>query len=169
MRFLPWTDFFRSCPSVNREIFPTTKTLPTFISVLALSLSPAADSNELPASPLRETVPGLRIQARAYPEQRATEWQLRLHAPESGELPLHENLKSADFEVAFPSDAPVMLHWSKGSHSEPSDFEPKTESLVAGKTFSLESFGGRSSDGGDALLQSCERRQRAHRVHRLDG
>jgi len=117
------------------------------ISVLALSLSAAADAIELPASPLREPVPGLRIESLAYPEHGATEWQLRLQAPEGGESPLYENLKSADFEVAFPANAAVMLHWSKGSHSEPGDFEPKTNPLVAGKSFALESFGGRSSDG----------------------
>ena len=121
--------------------------LPTLISVLALSLVASADAIELPASPLRETVHGLRIESLEYPEHDATEWQLRLQAPEAGESPLYENLKSADFEVAFPANAPVTLHWSKGSHSEPGDFEPKTNPLVVGETFSLESFGGRSSDG----------------------
>jgi alpha-galactosidase len=73
--------------------------------------------------------------------------QFRLRAPEAGESPLYENLKAADFEVAFPANAAVMLHWSKGSHSEPGDFEPKANPLVVGEIFSLESFGGRSSDG----------------------
>ena len=117
------------------------------ISLLALSLAVPADAIERPAVPLRETIPGLRIEAQAYPDQAATEWQFRLRAPTAGESPLYENLKSADFEVAFPSGAPVTLHWSKGSHSDPGDFEPKTETLTTGKTFSLESFGGRSSDG----------------------
>jgi|UniRef100_UPI0037836AC3 alpha-galactosidase len=117
------------------------------IGVLALSVSASADAIERPAAPLRETVPGLRIETQAYPDQAATEWQLRLRAPEAGESPLYENLKSADFEVAFPPDAKVRLHWNKGSHSEPGDFEPKTNPLVVGEVFSLESFGGRSSDG----------------------
>lgn len=123
------------------------KTLPTLLCVLALSLSAAADAIERPTAPLRETVPGLRIETHAYPDHATTEWQFHLQAPEAGESPLYENLKSADFEVAFPANAAVMLHWSKGSHSEPGDFEPKTNLLVAGKPFSLESFGGRSSDG----------------------
>ena len=117
------------------------------ISVLALSLAVSADAIERPTAALRETVPGLRIETQAYPDHAATEWQFRLRAPEAGESPLYENLKAADFEVAFLANTQVRLHWSKGSHSEPSDFEPKIESLVAGKTFSLESFGGRSSDG----------------------
>ena len=123
------------------------KTLPTLLCVLALSLSAAADAIERPTAPLRETVPGLRIETHAYPDHATTEWQFHLQAPEAGESPLYENLKSADFEVAFPANAVVMLHWSKGSHSEPGDFEPKANPLVAGKPFLLESFGGRSSDG----------------------
>ena len=123
------------------------KTLPTLLCVLALSLSAAADAIERPTAPLRETVPGLRIETHAYPDHATTEWQFHLQAPEAGESPLYENLKSADFEVAFPANAAVMLHWSKGSHSEPGDFEPKANPLVAGKPFLLESFGGRSSDG----------------------
>jgi len=117
------------------------------IGVLALSLAVSADAIERPAAPLRESVPGLRIETQAYPDQAATEWQFRLRAPEAGESPLYENLKSADFEVGFAPDAKVRLHWSKGSHSEPGDFEPKTNPLVVSEVFSLESFGGRSSDG----------------------
>ena len=117
------------------------------LSALALSLAVSADAIERPTAPLRQTVPGLRIETQAYPDHAATEWQFRLRAPEAGESLLYENLKAADFEVAFPADAAVMLHWSKGSHSEPRDFEPKANPLVVGEIFSLESFGGRSSDG----------------------
>lgn len=123
------------------------KPFPILIGVLALSLAVSAADIERPTAPLREDVPGLRLESCSYPDHFATEWQIRLRAPEAGESPLYENLKSADFEVAFPPDAKVRLHWSKGSHSEPGDFEPKVESLVEGKPFSLESFGGRSSDG----------------------
>ena len=123
------------------------KPFPKLISVLTLSLAVSAAAIERPTAPLRETVPGLRIETQAYPDHAATEWQFRLRAPGAGESPLYENLKSADFEVAFPANTPVRLHWSKGSHSEPGDFGPKTNPLVLGEVFSLESFGGRSSDG----------------------
>lgn len=122
----------------------------TVTRVTALLLAPLvffADAIERPAAPLRESVPGLHIESLDYPEHAATEWQFRLRAPASGESPLYENLKSADFEAAFPPNTPVSLHWSKGSHSEPGDFEPKKHLLAAGESFSLESFGGRSSDG----------------------
>ena len=83
------------------------------ISLLALSLAVPADAIERPTVPLRETIAGLSIEARTYPDQAATEWQFRLRAPAAGESPLYENLKSADVEVALPSGAPVTLHWSK--------------------------------------------------------
>lgn len=83
------------------------------ISLLALSLAVPADAIERPTVPLRETIAGLSIEARTYPDQAATERQFRLRAPAAGESPLYENLKSADFEVALPSGAPVTLPWSK--------------------------------------------------------
>ena len=91
--------------------------------------------------------PGLRFEKRGYPEENAAEWQVRLQGPAGGESPLVEDVKSADFVVRFPAPAEATLHWSKGSHAEPSDFEPRTDVLVSGKQVVLESFGGRSSDG----------------------
>jgi alpha-galactosidase len=117
------------------------------IMLVAIWSSSCAYGIERPDAPLRETVPGLRIEKHTYTNHAATEWQFRLRAPEAGESPLYENLKSADFEVAFPFNAKVVLHWNRGSHSEPVDFEPKTSPLVKGKQFVLGSFGGRSSDG----------------------
>lgn len=102
------------------------------------------ESQEPPAS---AAAPGLRFEKRYYGDQNAIEWQVRLQAPASGERPLYENLKSADFELQFPTSGPVRLHWSKGSHAEDTDFQPRQETLAKGEPISLESFGGRSSDG----------------------
>ncbi|MBP7053553.1 MAG: alpha-galactosidase [Phycisphaerae bacterium] len=93
------------------------------------------------------STPGLQFEIRGYPEYNAVEWQVRLHAPVDGESPVCENLRSADWVTRFPSAATVTLHWSKGSHSETADFQPRVETLSVGKPFVLESFGGRSSDG----------------------
>ncbi len=57
------------------------------------------------------------------------------------------DIRSADFQVAFPKTASVELHWIKGSHAEASDFQPYSQLLVDDKPIRLESFGGRSSDG----------------------
>lgn len=102
-----------------------------------------ADLHHMP----REASGGWRFTQRDYPAFKATEWQVRLRAPEGGESPLFEEVKSADFVAHFPSTSNVTLHWSKGSHDEPSDFQPREDSLADGRTLALESFGGRSSDG----------------------
>ena len=87
------------------------------------------------------------FQRRDYPAANAVEWQVRLHAPDRGSSPLFEDVRSADFVATFPADSPVTLHWSKGSHDEPSDFQPRENDLMKGQAIALESFGGRSSDG----------------------
>lgn len=116
--------------------------------IAALAAPHAADGIERPVWPLRESIPGLRVEARAYREHAATEWQLRLRNPPEGSAPVYENLKSADFEVAFPANSSVKLHWSKGSHSEPGDFEPKTDQLKVGHVFSLASSSGAATVAG---------------------
>ena len=133
--------------SQMRVAFLNLRTLNAILGAVAGLFPCAAPCVELPKAPLPGPVPGLRIETRAYPAHKATEWQLRLGADHDGSRVLHENLKSADFVVAFPAEATVRLHWNRGSHSEPSDFEPRTEVLEVGKPLELESFGGRSSDG----------------------
>jgi alpha-galactosidase len=88
-----------------------------------------------------------RFARRDYSAANAVEWQVRLAAPEREEPPLWENPCSADFVLTFPSEAAVSLHWSKGSHDSPSDFQPCEDMLGKGKPLTLESYGGRSSDG----------------------
>ncbi|MCC7377425.1 MAG: alpha-galactosidase [Verrucomicrobiales bacterium] len=89
---------------------------------------------------------GLAFSRKRYDASDAVEWQVRLRAPTEGS-PMYDDLRSADLRVRFPTDQPVALHWNKGSHSEGSDFQPKVETLEAGRKRVLESFGGRSSDG----------------------
>lgn len=90
---------------------------------------------------------GLHFETRSYPDHNACEWQVRLQAPADRESAIYENLKSADFVVRLPSDKSGILHWSKGSHSDISDFQPRVETLNTGRVLTLESYGGRSSDG----------------------
>lgn len=116
-------------------------------NILVACFASCAHAVQRPGSVLRESVPGLNIETRDYPDHNATLWESRLRAPNEESSPLYQNLKSADFEVAFKPNAEVVLHWSKGSHAEPDDFAPRTSTLVVGKPLLLESFGGRSSDG----------------------
>ncbi|MFV2066095.1 MAG: alpha-galactosidase [Pirellulales bacterium] len=103
-----------------------------------------SELREMPSSALPA---GLRFEMRKYAEENAVEWQVRLQAPAGEESLLYEDVKSADFTVRLPSGQGVTLHWSKGSHAEATDFRPCVEALTTGKPFTLESFGGRSSDG----------------------
>ena len=97
--------------------------------------------------PCPATHSGLRFEKHEYPEQNAIEWQVHVRDPAGGESQLYEDVNSGDFVVQFPSDKPVALHWSKGSQSESTDFQPCVESLREGQPCTLQSFGGRSSDG----------------------
>ncbi len=87
------------------------------------------------------------IAKRDYPAANAVEWQMRLRGPTDGESPLWKNVRSADFILKIPSDSPIVLHWSKGSDNSPLDYQTHQTPLELGKLFSLESSGGRSSDG----------------------
>ena len=103
--------------------------------------------SELVEMPCAVSHSGLRFEKRDYTNESAVEWQVLLQAPASGESPLCEDVRSADFIVRLPSDRGARVHWSRGSHSKATDFEPQVEVLTRGNPFTLESFGGRSSDG----------------------
>ena len=120
---------------------------PSFTIASELILSPDYRIADLRQMPIATTPPGLSFQQRDYPEHDAVEWQVRLEAPDAGDSPLYEDLASADFEVQFPAGNQIALHWNVGSHAKDTDFRPRVDLLAINKPFSLESFGGRSSDG----------------------
>jgi alpha-galactosidase len=93
------------------------------------------------------TAPGVVHAQRGYPDFDALEVQTLVVGPASGEAPLFEDLKAADFVVRFPREAELVLRWNRGSHAETHDFQPMSETLRNGQPVRLESFGGRSSDG----------------------
>lgn len=111
-----------------------------------LKLSDAYSSEAASAVPRRSERPWF-IETRRYSVFGAAEWRPGVKR-EAGEEPevLHD-VNSADFVVVFPSPNSITLHWSKGSHAETSDFEPREQGLDEGAPIALISFGGRSSDG----------------------
>ena len=133
--------------------------LPLIALFLTVAASCAADepaelvlSNEFKPSvqsgmPFVAKAPGYQVEKRDYPDFDAVEWQIRLKAPEEGESPIYQDVRCADFAVRFPSEKPVVLHWSNGSQSNIHDFQPHRLTLEKGQPFSVETFGGRSSDG----------------------
>lgn len=97
--------------------------------------------------PAPAVTPEVSFSAQQYPEYAAIEWQVRLQGLPVATSGQQANLRSADFVVGFPSESSPILHWSQGSHAEPSDFRPWVDPLAIGQVRELESFGGRSSDG----------------------
>ena len=98
--------------------------------------------------PLGNKPSGMVINERRYPDHRAVEWQLRLEAPATQDSPIYRDLESANFILELPDNSDITLHWSRGSHASPNDFEPRTQTLTLGaEAYRLESIGGRSSDG----------------------
>lgn len=91
-----------------------------------------------------ETTNDRQIVLTNYGSFEAVEVATQLRAPELESL---ANGVSADFTLAFPAPAHLKLHWSKGSHSETSDFQPMRQAISPGMPITMESFGGRSSDG----------------------
>jgi len=88
----------------------------------------------------RVVAPPWSMDTTHYDDFGAVEWQLRVHSEVDSVL---DSPYSADFAIALPGDADTVLHWSKGSHSETTDFQPMEGPLPQ----TLSSFGGRSSDG----------------------
>jgi alpha-galactosidase len=120
--------------------------LPCGTDAAALRLANDFGAAELEQMP-REATGEWRFTQRAYPTFQAVEWQVRLRGPGQGGAPLFEQVKSADFVARFPAGSDLALHWSKGSHDQPADFQPREDVLTNRQPFVLESFGGRSSDG----------------------
>ncbi len=97
--------------------------------------------------PPRRPIPQLSLSHVEYPAYHAVEWQVKLNPPANGASQRIDDIRSADFEVSFPEYTSVRLHWNKGSHSEASDFQPLDQVIANDETTTLESIGGRSSDG----------------------
>ena len=87
--------------------------------------------SELHEMPCAASHSGLRFEKRVYQKENALEWQVRLQSPAGEVSPLYEDVQSADFTMRFPSDQGVTLHWSKGSHSEATDFQPQMKACSA--------------------------------------
>lgn len=102
------------------------------------------EQRELPAPVATE---GMRFEPKEYAEFDAIEWQVRLQSKDDEQSPLFENFPSADFILQLPESSKIMLHWNKGSHGDADDFRPHADDLSQQKEITLESFGGRSSDG----------------------
>lgn len=112
-----------------------------------LVLSSEFQVGELHEMPCSAFQAGMRFEKIDHVQGFAFEWGVFLQTPKGEESPLFENVNSADFTVRFPDEHKVKIHWNKGSHSHATDFQPLAAELKTGLPLTLESFGGRSSDG----------------------
>ncbi len=108
--------------------------------------SDSFDAVEQKSMPAAAVVDGRKFSRIDYPEFGASEWQVRLIADEKRSVTFR-NSPSADFVVQFPESSEVVLHWNKGSHGEADDFHPLVNDFAVHPEKTIESFGGRSSDG----------------------
>ncbi|MCU0711993.1 MAG: alpha-galactosidase [Pirellula sp.] len=107
-----------------------------------------------PNLPPRKASSHLTVEPRHLPKNRATEWRVSL-PPQSAKLPSQSgnssdtitDLSSANLEIVFPGSETLEIHWNRGSHGLPNDFEPRSDALSDGSIKTFESIGGRSSDG----------------------
>ena len=65
----------------------------------------------------------------------------------SVDTPIIENIRPLDVGIGVPADGHVILHHSKGSTAEETDFLPIDESVAANADIHLTPNCGRSSDG----------------------
>lgn len=90
----------------------------------------------------------VRCVATFYRDFPAVEWVLTFQNGGEADTPLLSEILAIDAPLDMAEgDAPPTLHYGRGSHALITDFEPLSQSLLAGEEFRLGSFGGRSSDG----------------------
>lgn len=77
----------------------------------------------------------------------ALEWVLRFRNNGSSDTPILEDIRSLDLDITAPAAADVVLHHSRGSTCEATDFLPMDEPVTANADIRLAPVGGRSSDG----------------------
>lgn len=111
-----------------------------------IRFSESFDVVEQQSMPTASVAEGMKFERIEYREFGATEWQVRLIAGDKQPVTFR-NSPSADFLLQFPETSEMRLHWNKGSHGEADDFHPLVSDFAVHPETTIESFGGRSSDG----------------------
>jgi alpha-galactosidase len=76
----------------------------------------------------------------------AVEWVLKFSNTSSSNTPLIEKAAVIDHSFSYPVKNGFILHYSRGSSAERSDFQPIDEKIQTGKSIYMTPSGGRSSD-----------------------
>ena len=89
----------------------------------------------------------LRYVAIQYRDFPVVEWVLHLKNNGTVDTPILENIQPLDISLRANSVDPCCLNYAEGSHMYITDFRPLEKTLTVKDRISLNSFGGRSSDG----------------------
>lgn len=81
-----------------------------------------------------------------YSDFPAVEWTIVFRNSSKGHTPVLEKVRAADYVFRYQQEGSVILHHSRGSSGERSDFEGYADVLSAGKNIYMTPVGGRSSD-----------------------
>ncbi len=117
---------------------------------VAIADAPAtADGRQKHTITYTDPVSGLQVvcEVARFADFPAVEWVLHFRNTGKADTPILENIRPLDLGIASPADASVVLHRSKGSQCEPTDFLPVDQPVAANAEINLAPNGGRSSDG----------------------
>jgi alpha-galactosidase len=92
---------------------------------------------------------GLEVvcEATLFADSPGVEWVLYFRNQGKAATPIIEDVRPLDLGIAVPPAGPVVLHHSRGSTCEPTDFLPMDEPVAPNADIHLAPNGGRSSDG----------------------
>ena len=126
---------------------PSQKFLPSWKATT--SEAPAADGSRKHTITYTDPATGLEVVAEStlWTDFPAAEWVLRFRNQGQADTPIIEDVRPLDLAITVPPSSVVVLHRSKGSTCEATDFLPIDEPVAAKADINLAPNGGRSSDG----------------------
>ncbi len=116
---------------------------------VAASEAPPANGKQTHTITYTDPATGLEVvcEATMFADFPAVQWVLCFRNCGKADTPILEDVRPLDLGIAVPPGGPVVLHHSKGSMCEATDFLPIDEPIAANADIHLAPNGGRSSDG----------------------
>jgi alpha-galactosidase len=126
---------------------PSSKFLPSWKATVIDA--PAQDGRERHTVTYTDPATGLQVvcEVTQFTDFPAVEWVMHFRNNGSIDTPIIEEIRPLDVGIGVPADGTVVLHHSKGSTAEETDFLPIDEPLPVNADINLAPNGGRSSDG----------------------
>jgi alpha-galactosidase len=107
------------------------------------------DGRELHTITYTDPATGLQAvcEATLFSDFPAAEWMLYFHNAGNSDTPIIQDIRPLDARVAVQNGSDAVLHHSRGSTCESTDFQPLVTKITADTDIQLAPNGGRSSDG----------------------